>query len=129
MKTNMILYVSDQQASASFYEKVLLQKPVLDVPGMTQFKLNEDTELGLMPVAGIRKLLGESLPDPEKAKGIPRAEIYLSVEDPEAFHQRAIANNAKELSPLLPRGWGDDAAYSMDSDGHVLVFARRTKAN
>jgi len=79
MRTNIILYVSDQKASASFYEKVLLMAPVLDVPGMSEFKLNEDTVLGLMPSAGIKRLLGEKLPDPDKARGIPRAEVYLHV--------------------------------------------------
>jgi hypothetical protein len=106
------------------FKNKLQQKPTLDVPGMTEFQLNENTSLGLMPVAGIRRLLGEKLPDPDKASGIPRAEIYLSIGNPEAFHQRALENGATELSPLSLRGWGDEAAYSMDKDGHVLVFAR-----
>jgi len=126
MKANIILYVSDQKASASFYEKVLSLKPELDVPGMTEFRLSEDTVLGIMPSAGIKRLLGEKLPDPDKAIGIPRAELYLHVTDPESYHSRAILNGAKELSPLLMRDWGDEAAYSLDPDGHVLVFARKS---
>ena len=125
MKVNIILYVSDQKASASFYEKVLLMPPVLNVPGMTEFKLNEETVLGLMPTAGIKRLLGDKLPDPDKARGIPRAEVYLHVTDPESYHSRAILNGAKELSPLLMRDWGDEAAYSLDPDGHVLAFAAK----
>jgi len=124
MKANIILYVSDQKASAGFYEKVLSLKPELDVPGMTEFRLNEHTVLGLMPSAGIKRLLGEKLSDPDIARGIPRAEIYLHVTDPESYHNRAILNGAKELSPLMVRDWGDEAAYSLDHDGHVLVFAR-----
>jgi len=99
--------------------------PVLDVPGMTEFKLNEETFLGLMPSAGIKRLLGDNLPDPDKAAGIPRAEVYLHVTEPESYHSRAILNGAKELSPLTVRDWGDEAAYSLDPDGHVLVFARK----
>ncbi len=79
-----------------------------------------------MPVAGIRRLLGTKLPDPDDAKGVPRAEIYLSVDDPESFHQRALEQGATELSPLATRDWGDQAAYSTDLDGHVLVFATMT---
>lgn len=124
MKSNFILYVKDQDKSACFYEKVLLQPPILHVPGMTEFKLSDQSVLGLMPNAGIRRLLGEAMPDPEKALGIPRAELYLSVADPNAFHSRALENGATELSPLFLRGWGDEAAYSLDPDGHVLVFAR-----
>lgn len=126
MKTNVILYVLDQGASKRFYEAVLLSRPSLDVQGMTEFELNAETVLGLMPVAGIRRLLGETLPDPDTARGVPRAELYLTVDDPAEFHRRAIVHGARELSPLLPRDWGDEAAYSLDLDGHVLVFARRT---
>jgi uncharacterized glyoxalase superfamily protein PhnB len=126
MRTNFILYVSDQMASARFYEAVLMIRPSLDVPGMTEFKLSAQTVLGLMPVAGVRRLLGTKLRDPDDAKGVPRAEIYLSVDDPQSFHQRALAQGAAELSPLAARDWGDEAAYSTDLDGHVLVFAKRT---
>ena len=126
MKTNIILYVSDQESSAGFYEKVLGQKPVLNVPGMTEFKLNEGSSLGLMPVTGIKRLLGKKLPDPDRAKGIPRAELYLSVEDPDSYHQRSLENGAREIQPLSAMGWGDEAAYSIDQDGHVLVFARKS---
>ena len=65
MRTNIILYVADQKASTSFYEKVLMIPPVLNVPGMTEFRLNEETVFGLMPSAGIKRLLGDKLPDPD----------------------------------------------------------------
>ncbi|GMV88916.1 MAG: hypothetical protein AMXMBFR81_18470 [Chthonomonas sp.] len=123
MKTNFILYVSDQAASARFYAAVLGLSPTLDVPGMTEFRLGEGATLGLMPVAGIQRLLGPSLPDPGLAAGVPRAELYLTVPDPAAYHQRALEHGAKELSRLEPRAWGDLAAYSLDPDGHVLAFA------
>jgi uncharacterized protein len=125
MKANIILYVSDQKASASFYEKVLGMKPELDVPGMTEFRINDETVLGLMPSAGIKRLLGDILPDPDKAKNIPKAEVYLHVTDPESYHSCAILNGAKELSPLKLRDWGDEAAYSLDPDGHVIAFAKK----
>lgn len=124
MKAHFILYVSDQGSSASFYEKVLATRPRLDVPGMTEFQLNDGAVLGLMPVAGIRRLLGEGLPNPDDARGIPRSEVYLMVDDPERFHRRSLECSGRELSPLSMRDWGHEAAYSMDPDGHILVFAR-----
>ena len=123
MQPHFILYVSDQRRSTAFYTTVLGRKPRLDVPGMTEFEIGSAV-LGLMPAAGIKRLLGEKLPDPEAAKGVPRAELYLLVDDPAAFHRRALEQGAKELSPLLPRDWGHLAAYSLDPDGHVLAFAR-----
>lgn len=120
-----ILYVRDQQSAARFYGAVLGVDPSLDVPGMTEFSLGAGSALGLMPERGIKKLLGDALPDPGMGRGIPRAEIYLSVDEPDLFHRRALAEGALELSPLASRDWGDEAAYSLDPDGHVLVFARR----
>lgn len=125
MIANIILYVRDQQQSTAFYSSILGQTPTLNVPGMTEFRLSDHCVLGLMPEKGIKRLLGSALPDPEKGNGIPRVELYLTVDDPNGYHQRAIKNGAKELSPLQKRDWGDQAAYSMDQDGHVIAFAER----
>lgn len=126
MTAHFILYVSDQARSAAFYRKALGSAPRLDVPGMTEFSLGENAVLGLMPEAGIRRLLGEALPDPARAAGIPRSELYLRVDDPAAYHRRALEAGATELSPLCDRDWGDRAAYALDPDGHVLAFAAPT---
>lgn len=127
MKVNTILYVRDQKASTDFYSKVLCTLPTLNVPGMTEFQLSENHVLGLMPETGIKRLLGEHLPDPSKATGIPRAEIYVTIEDPEKHHALSLANGAKELSSYKSRDWGDNAAYSLDADGHVLAFAKKSE--
>ncbi|MFO7547033.1 MAG: hypothetical protein R6W77_16190 [Trueperaceae bacterium] len=120
---NLILYVSDQRASTEFYAQTLARLPDLDVPGMTEFRLTGGAVLGLMPTSGIRRLLGAVLPDPSSAHGVPRAELYLLVDDPAAYHARALRQGATELSALAPRDWGHDVAYSLDADGHVLAFA------
>lgn len=122
MKANFIVYVKDQPASRDFYAAALGAGPRLDVPGMTEFELFPGCVLGLMPEKGIKRLL-PGLPDPEAGRAGARAEIYLTVPDPAACHARALAAGARELSALAPRDWGDMAAYSLDPDGHVLVFA------
>ncbi len=124
----LILYVADQARAASFYQAVLGVAPRLDVPGMTEFELPGGGILGLMPEAGIVRLLGERLPDPAGARGVPRSELYLTHPDADACHARALETGAIELSPMLPRDWGDHAAYSLDLDGHVLAFARLARA-
>ena len=123
---HFILYVRDPRASVAFYRAVLAVAPRLDVPGMAEFELTSGAVLGLMPEAGIVRLLGEGLPSPDAARGVPRAELYLLVDEPGACHARALAAGAKELSALEPRAWGHDAAYSLDPDAHVLAFARVT---
>ena len=121
MKVHFILYVRDQDASRVFYERVLSCPPTLHAPGMTEFTITDGALIGLMPARGIARLLGLDLA--EVARGSIRGEIYLVVPSPEAFHQRALAAGAKEISPFAPRDWGDQVAYSLDPDGYVLAFA------
>lgn len=124
MKIHIILYVSDQQLSTDFYSKIFNKTPRLNVPGMTEFTLNDDCILGLMPEGGIKKLLGDPMPDPSLGKGIPRAEIYLYVDDPHLYFEKAIHIGAKKLSPVLNRDWGDEVGYCLDPDHHVIAFAK-----
>ncbi len=120
---HFIFYVGDQAAATAFWQVVLDSPPTLDVPGMTEFALGTQAVFGLMPEAGIRTLLGPELPDPPSAHGIPRAELYLVVDDAAVYHARALAAGAVELSALTRRSWGDIAAYSLDPYGHVIAFA------
>jgi len=92
---------------------------------MTEFHLSEMCVLGLMPEKGIKRLLGAAIEDPEKTNGIARAEVYLTVESPQIFMERALAAGGRLLSPLEPRNWGDTAGYVADPDGHVVVFASK----
>lgn len=118
-----ILYVASQDAARDFYAAVLAADPRLDVPGMTEFQLGGGAVLGLMPEAGIRRLLGPALPDPASGTGVPRAELYLRVADPEAHLTRVVAAGGRLLSPVQPRGWGHRAGYGADLDGHIVAFA------
>jgi uncharacterized protein len=123
LQTHFILYVRDQARARDFYQCVLGLSPQLDVAGMTEFALSSGATLGLMPEENIKRLLVDALPDPALAHGVPRAELYLLVAEPQAFHVRAIGAGARELSPLQLRTWGHVVAYSLDLDGHVLAFA------
>ena len=123
MNTHFILYVRDQRESSDFYSTVLDMAPILNVPGMTEFKLGESCVLGLMPETGIKNLLGANLPDPCKASGIPRAEIYLVVMNCHEYYARALKAGATAISEAAQRDWGHLVAYCMDKDGHVLAFA------
>lgn len=125
---HFILYVREQSTSTSFYRRVLGREPSLDVPGMTEFAFGEMV-LGLMPVAGIRRLLGDGLFEGAANSSTPRAELYLVVDDPQLHHRLAIEAGARELSALAPRDWGHSVAYSLDLDGYVLAFAKPDAEN
>lgn len=71
MKSMFIVFVEDHSLSKKFYQQVLEQEPILDVPGMTEFALGIDSSLGLMPASGIVKILENKISSPVQAKGIP----------------------------------------------------------
>ncbi len=120
-----ILYVSDQLKSATFYEQLLQLEPSLNVPGMTDFKLSDFTKLGLMPENGIAKIIKNALPHPNRGTGIPRCELYLRVNDPKEYIDRAIQLGGKLVDEFLSRDWGDKVGYVADLDGHIIAFAEK----
>jgi len=128
MKINQlefILYVSNQEKSTKFYETILQQNPSLNVPGMTEFSLNEFVKIGLMPNEGIAKIITPILPHPTSGNGIPRCELYLQVENLETIFEEAKRAGAIEISPIALRDWGDTVGYVADFDGHVIAFATK----
>jgi uncharacterized glyoxalase superfamily protein PhnB len=120
-----ILYVSNQEKSRVFYERLLNIKPSLNVPGMTEFKLLENVKLGLMPENGIAKIISEKLPHPKNGNGIPRCEIYLKVKSPIDYLKRGIELGGKEISKFQNRDWGDKVGYISDLDGNIIAFAQK----
>lgn len=123
LKTEIILYVADQERSREFYEALLRYPPVLHVPGMTEFMLSPSCKLGLMPNDGIAKILLDKTVHPAKGQGIPRCELYFSVADVRSEYAHALQIGARLIAPLAPRDWGDEVGYFADPDGHIIAFA------
>lgn len=125
MVAQFILYVADQERSKTFYSNLLMMDPVLHVKGMTEFELNSHTKLGLMPENGIAAILNEKTPHPAEGSGIPRCELYIEVDKPEDYLQRALSQGAIGISRVALRDWGYFVGYCCDPDGHVLAFAKK----
>lgn len=123
MKSQFILYVSNQEESKNFYTFLLNLQPSLHVLGMTEFELSSTTKLGLMPENGIVKILGNTTSHPALGNGIPRCELYLRVKNAQHYIDRGIKKGAKLISVLQQRDWGDVVGYILDVDGHVIAFA------
>lgn len=121
----VILYVSDQQRSKSFYASFLGRQPEVDVPGMTAFNLSPELRLGLMPQDGIAKIICPAVPHPSNASGVPKCELYLRLADADAYFERALKAGAVKIADFEPRGWGETAAYLADPDGHILALAHQ----
>lgn len=124
-----ILFVQDQQASTDFYIQLFRQNPELNVPGMTEFKLGENSKLGIMPNKGIAKILSYKTPHPDEGNGIPRCELYFYVEDIQLEFDNAKKIGAKLISKIEPRDWGDNVCYFADIDGHIIAFAEKQNMN
>lgn len=125
LQTEIILYVRDQELSMQFYRALFRVAPDLHVAGMTEFKLSDGVTLGLMPNAGIARLLGDACPDPDTAFGIPRCELYLFVEDVHVVMEHARSIGARIVSAASLRDWGHCVGYLADPDGHILAFAQK----
>ncbi len=121
--TETILYVSDQAASCSFYQKIFRKAPDLNVPGMTEFNINNHCKIGLMPNHGIANILGRNTPHPDSGTGIPRCELYFYVNDIQLEFDNAVKSGAKLISPIEERNWDDKVCYFSDPDGHIIAFA------
>jgi len=125
MQAQFILYVKNQQKSTDFYSKLLEIEPSLFVAGMTEFQLNKQTKLGLMPNNGIAKLLPKYIKQPELGAFIPRCELYLEVDNVATNYQRALDLGATPINEPQQRDWGDYVGYVMDLDGHIVAFYNR----
>lgn len=123
--TEIILYVADQQLSTTFYSNLLRKKPELNVPGMTEFILSETCKLGLMPNDGIAKIITPETKHPSTGTGIPRCELYFSVDNPDEMHAYAIEQKITVVSPPEDRDWGHRVVYLQDPDGHIIAFAKQ----
>ena len=120
---HFILYVANQTKSKGFYQRLLKIKPILDVPGMTEFQLHESVKLGLMPENGIAKILSKKMPHPKLRNGIPGCELYLKVKNAYLYMKRGIEAGAVEVSRMTERNWGDITGYISDPDGHIIALA------
>lgn len=123
--TETILYVHDQERSRLFYEQLFRTTADLHVPGMTEFQISAQSKIGLMPNAGIARILENTLPHPESGNGIPRCELYFYVSSCEEEFHHAMKCGALLVSEPADRDWGDRVGYVADPDGHVIAFAQK----
>lgn len=126
VSVELILYVNNQQKSRDFYAFLLQQDPCLDVPGMTEFLIADNTKLGLIPENGIANILQPIAPHPATGSGIPRCELYLLLKNPDDFINRLKKLNSLLISEFKQRDWGHEVAYFADPDGHIIAIARES---
>lgn len=126
-KTYFIIYVDDFDKTKLFYELLFNNKPVIDDPGMCEFKLPDGSTLGIMPSSSLAKLFGEEFVEQKDRKALPNVELYFQMEKAVELHKRAVQLGATEIRKFTKMDWGDNVAYSLNHDGHILAFAEKIK--
>jgi hypothetical protein len=113
--------------STEFYAKLLDKQPILNVPGMTEFSLSENSILGLMPIKSIETLLENRIEAASKNDNKVKAELYLVTDAIDKYLERAKLLKAEILSYTKKRDWGHKAAYLLDPDNNVIGIAETIK--
>ncbi len=125
-KSHIILFVDNQDISTAFYENLLLKKADLNVKGMTEFHVNQQLTIGLMPSLGIDKILDNQLKSPSGINNVAKCELYLLIEDFENEYIRIKNSGVTLISEAQPRDWGHTVAYFSDSDSNIIAIAKYT---
>lgn len=121
-----ILAVRDLERATAFYDASFGWPRRVDAPVYVEYELPGGRGLGIYERGGFARNTGQ-LPSPVAEGEITGTELYLRCEDLEGTMRRLEASGARSLSELVPRDWGDDAAYYADPDGNVVVVARRSE--
>jgi predicted enzyme related to lactoylglutathione lyase len=124
-KTYFIIYVDDLDKTKMFYQFLFGEEPIVDEPGMCEFKLPDGSTLGIMPTSSLAKLFGDRFVEQRDRKSIPNIELYFLVDDAKHYHSRVLQLGATEIREFASTDWGDKAAYSINHDGHILAFAEK----
>lgn len=118
-----ILAVERLAESVAFYRAAFDWQLVVETPVYVELLLPGGQRLGLYQREGFARNTGQAPMLTPRGELAP-CELYFFADDLPAALKKMRAAGARELSPLAPRPWGDEAAYYADPDGNVLVLAR-----
>lgn len=119
----VILAVGDLPRATAFYREAFGWPLAVEAPVYVEFALPAGLRLGLYDRRGFSRNTGLP-PATPPAGATTGTELYLVPPNLELALARLEEAGGRLLSPLLPRDWGDEAAYYADPDGNVLVLAR-----
>lgn len=120
-----ILAVEQFRDSVDFYRAAFAWDMPVETPVYAEFRLPDGHRIGIYQREGFARNTGRApatIPTGELAP----VELYFHSDDLSSSIERLRAAGGRELSPLAPRPWGDEAAYFADPSGNVIVLARLT---
>ena len=119
-----ILAVDELDRGKRFYDEAFGWPIAVQVPVYVEYALPGAMRLGIYERQGFGLNTGQ-VPEQIGAGKLAPTELYFHIADPQLAIARLRKAGARELSPLAPRDWGDEAAYFADPWGNVLVLARQ----
>ena len=84
----MIIFVENQEKARDFYKEVLDMEPLMDVPGMTEFKLADNMLLGIMPMRNKNMMDIKTIKHWKRRNS--KCQIYLPVDEPDDYYNRVV---------------------------------------
>lgn len=124
-----IVYVSDVEATLSFYENAF---------GFTRRFITEEKDYGELATGStVLSFASESMaeynklaiikntPDAPEAPGI---ELAFATEDPAKAFQDALTHGATEVVPLTEKPWGQTVGYVRDINGVLIEICTPMQA-
>lgn len=107
----------------SFYREGFGWPVTVETPVYVELSIDGARRLGVYQRDGFGRNTGQ-VPVEVPPGELAPVELYLDAPDLEPALERLRRAGARELSPLAPRPWGDEAAYFADPAGNVVVLAR-----
>ncbi len=119
----VILAVPELGPAVRFYRQALGWAQPVDTPSYAELTHPSGMRLGLYQREGFGVNTGRA-PFRVPAGELAPTELYFFTDELDEAQRRVLAAGAKLLSPLAPRGWGDEVAYFEDPFGNVVALAR-----
>ena len=121
----IILAVHDLPRSVRFYAEAFGWPLKVNEQVYAEFDLGDGRGLSLYRRENFGLCTGR-LPTAVPLGEIAGTELYFFTDDLDDAVSALVGAGARVLSTKAERGWGHEAAYFADPDGHVIVLARPT---
>lgn len=119
----VILAVYELTRARRFYVDAFGWTETVATPVYVEFALPDGMRLGLYLREGFSRNTGAPV-TARTPHHTTATELYLAVDDLDAWVTRLSDLGARCLSPAADRPWGDRAAYFEDPEGNVLAIVR-----
>lgn len=122
----VILAVRDVPRAARFYRSCFDWQQTVAETVYAEFLTEGGWRIGLYAREAFGRTAGGLAREVTEGE-LSGAELYCYTDDMARSCERLLQGGAMQTSPAARRHWGEEAAYFLDLDGHLLVMARRSE--